>query len=359
MSPSTLIPSAERLRLCLLLCAALAFAPGTGYSQEADGGVGVPIDLVIEGTPEGTPGAAIDARITEGIVSVDRVQLAGALASILDQPLLARLRADGAGQAMISLADIEALGIGVRFDPALIRVVISVPADARQPRRVTLSGSARPAPKPVEVPAEFSAVLNLRAKAGLRLGADVSLPLEIELEPALNWRGWVLEADAGMGWDSGFSAVLDTARLVRDFPSAATRLTMGSLFLPVTGFLASARLAGAEVTHRPATYRPEGPLVSVDEELFITDPTRVDVMLNGRPLGSLPLETGRYVIPDIPFLPGINELLIDAERRIIPFDSRLSPGGRERILRVGRRSPVDASRILSSRVSSFAVSPPS
>ena len=135
MSPSALIPSARPLRLCLLLCALLAFAPGPGYSQEADGGVGVPIDLVIEGGPEGT----IDARITEGIVAVNRAQLADALASILDQALLARLRVDGADQAMISLADIEALGIGARFDPARIRVVIRVPADARQPRRVALS----------------------------------------------------------------------------------------------------------------------------------------------------------------------------------------------------------------------------
>jgi outer membrane usher protein len=291
--------------------------------------VGVPIDLVIEGGPAQAPGLTIDAFIAEGAVSVDRAQLVAALMSILDEPVLARLRAAGPGdeRALVPLADVEAVGIGAAFDPARIRVVVRVPAELRRPLRVAVSGHAGPEARVVETPADFSAAVNLRARAAVRFGADVSVPIELSLQPALNWRGWVLEADASAEWDGSFSASLDTARLVRDFPAAATRLTAGSLFLPVTGLLSSSTLAGIEVTHRPEAYRPEGPLVSVDEGLFVTDPTRVDVTLNGRSLGSLPLEAGRYVIPDVPFVSGLNELVLDDERRIVPFDSRLLPTG--------------------------------
>lgn len=343
MSPSASKRSADStLRaLCATIIVALLFVAPDLHAQGAEGitgvadaepapqmepsVVGVPIDLFVDGRAAGT----ISASIIAGAVSVDRARLVEVLGPLLEEATLVKLRAGepGAEQSEIALEALARLGIEAEFDASLIRVSIRAPAEIRRPRELRLGVQAAPPIRPPEGPADFSASLTMRAKAELRLGAVVTAPLALELQPAFNVWGWVLEADANAGWDAGWTAEVQTARIVRDFPGISSRLTFGSLFLPVTGFLSSPARAGIEFTRRPADFHPEGPSASIGEELFVVDPSLVDVLLNGRPLASLQLEPGRYLFPDIPFASGINDLTIEAVQRIVPFDSRLLPSG--------------------------------
>jgi len=326
-------PIARRLLAPLLLCALLAL-PAFLQAQSAGGtdSLSVPIDLFVDGRAEGTIGALISGDA----VSVDRARLAEILGPRLDDSLLAELRSGAPegtpegtpeGGDLIPLAQLAGLGIRAEFDPSLIRVVIDVPAEKKRLRTIEVTGGRAPQGRAVVAPADFSAFVNLRARAEMSVGPALSFPLHLGVQPALNWRGWVLEADATADFDASWEAALETARLVKDFPSSSLRIAAGSLFLPVTGFMSAPSLAGIEIIRNSAAFRPEQPGESVGEELLLAERSLVDIFLNGRALGSLDLDPGRFLIPDIPFVTGINDLVIGGERRVVAYDTRLLPAG--------------------------------
>ncbi len=328
-SPSTRSarPIARRLLAPLLLYAVLAL-PAFPQEQSAGGAdsLSVPIDLFVDGRAEGT----IGALISEGEVSVDWARLVETLGPRLNESVLAELRSAGTAPedgTLIPLSRLASLGIGAEFDPSLIRVEIHVPAEKRRPRTIEITGSRTPQGSAVVAPSDFSALVNLRARAELSVGPAISFPLHLGVQPALNWRGWVLEADATASFEAAWEAELQTARLVKDFPSSSLRIAAGSLFLPVTGFMSAPSLAGIEIIRSSAAFRPEQPGRLVGEELLVAERSLVDILLNGRPLGSLDLDPGRFLIPDIPFVTGINDLVIGSERRLIAYDTRLLPAG--------------------------------
>jgi outer membrane usher protein len=267
--------------------------------------------------------------MSEDTIFVDRARLVEALTPVLDAQLLSMLQKGGAppGSPTVALAEITGLGISAEYDPRSLQVKISVPPEKRKPGVLGIRDGQTAKKSVREKPADFSAYINLRGKAEVQTDTLWSVPLSVSVEPVVNLLGWVLEAVADVDNYAGWHASFATARLVKDFPPASLRLTAGTLFLPAAGFMSSPSLAGLEIVHNTSRYRPASPEPTVAKDITVSQPSIVDVSLNGRALRSFALDPGRYTINDIPLATGINELEIGGLRSTVPWDSRLLPAG--------------------------------
>jgi outer membrane usher protein len=131
-------------------------------------------------------------------------------------------------------------------------------------------------------------------------------------EPVLNIRGYVAEGEIFIQTDPVKDVVVDYARLVRDFPSANTRVFLGSLVFPPEAMFASpGRLAGAGIVRDPdlAFNRPAS--FSSRKEIFLQNPAAITVYVNGQAAANFRLEAGRHTLGSFPFQTGLNDVKIE------------------------------------------------
>lgn len=259
-----------------------------------------------------------------GAASVDAGSLADLLVPLLSEDVVAAVRASGpvAGTqaqpagGFVPAGALARDGLEVAFDPGLL--ALRIDAQPRLKRRTVLDFAPRPddySDSTVLHPAFASAYVNLRATQAWSAGDDRleergRRPFGVGIDGALNLDGWVVEAEAAYREDGDSPWRRGDVRLVRDFPDQRLRLSVGDIGFPVAGFQSGLPLGGIGIARNflldpYEVFTPGG-----RREFVLTEPSTVEVEVNGRPTRIFRLGPGPYDLLNFPGTAGTNDIRV-------------------------------------------------
>lgn len=311
-----------------------------GRSRVPKGTQRLPIPFFINGEEQGQ----LVVLLTPGGTPAVRLQAAPFLkktATLVRPDIQAKLQADVDPEGNLSLEVVRQNGLGAIFDDRRLELQIEVPPAQRATNLVGgQSGNLPPEAKDALPPSPVSGYLNLRGGQDFawsgrttRLGRQ---PLQLDLEGALNIKGWVFEGFANFVENGQPEWQRGDLRLVRDDPVNAIRYLAGDLSIPVTGYQTSQPMFGITVARNFSLqpYRVTRPISKF--QFFLAQPSRVEVYSNGQLVQTLQLPAGPQDIRDLPLSTGFNNvqlIITDPVGRVqrLDFstsvaDSLLAPG---------------------------------
>ncbi len=279
---------------------------------------------------------------TDGSVSISTSELLDLSKPILSAAVHAKLAASLAGQTSTKLADINIEGVKAAYDPAQLRIVLSVPGASRGATSIALADLDNNLVGQVAKPEPFSAYVNIRsavdyAESG-ESGTGVQNPTVL-LNSAVRLNGFVLETDAQYApGEQGVAAFSrQDTRLIYDDLPLFVRFTGGDLAVTTRSFQGGVNLAGFSVERLYSTLAPQDNIQPRGNESFTLErPSTVETVINGRTVQQIRLAPGVYNLSDFPFAQGANnvQLLIQddtGQRQALSFSiffdrSLLKPG---------------------------------
>ena len=291
--------------------------PDTGRTDVVDrpGRIEITLPLKI--------GTAYLGDLTAGVGPDNMIDLPRDRLMILLEPLASRATLDAIGSLAesVTLADLQAVGLGGAYDPALLEITIDLPVNDQQVRTIELTSDIAAPTGRVERPAQFSAWLTWRTAldyihAG---GSEGTASPVFDLTGAMRfYNGVVLETEAFV--DTGLPASemfrRQATRLVYDQPRHARRWMLGDVRPLIRGFQASPDMAGLSITRSFGVLEPGRNIRPRGQGTFsLSQPALVQVFVNGRPVRQLDLQAGRYDIRNFPFAAGQNDVQVVVEDR--------------------------------------------
>lgn len=238
------------------------------------------------------------------------------ISPIVRPDIQTKLRA-GVEEGYLALEVLLQNGLEAIFDQRQLELRVRIPPAQLQPIRYNLREQGLPAEaKDALAPSSVSGYLNLRGGQDIAWTGEKSatlgrLPLNLDLEGALNLRGWVLEGSGSYLERGEPSLVRGDLRLVRDVPAQAVRYVGGDLSTPVVGYQNSLPLLGISATRNFALqpFRVTRPISQF--EFFLETPSRVEVFINGLSIQTLQLPAGPQDIRNLPLSSGINDVQLE------------------------------------------------
>ena len=234
----------------------------------------------------------------------------------------ARQRVDAAvADHRLSADALRSVGLDVTFDPRRLELQVGLPPELRE-TAIHEQGNRVPAEAARALrPSDTSGFLNARGGGGVIWStADLPSdrpPLHLNLESAVNVRGFVLEGRADFA-EGPVGAHRGDVLLSRDDPRRAVRLLAGDFAVPGTTFQPSFPILGVGVLRSFALqpYRLIQPAGQFD--FLLERPSQVTVYVNGAPVQTLTLPAGPHDVRDLPLGAGVNnlELVIRDDRGI-------------------------------------------
>lgn len=250
----------------------------------------------------------------DGSVSISTSQLLDLSKPILGAAVHAKLAASVNGQTSTPLQDINADGMKAAYDPAQLRIVLTIPGALRGAESIALADLDHNLVGQVAKPEPFSAYLNIRtavdyAEEGTA-GVGIQNPTVL-LNSAVRLNGFVLEADAQYApGEQGVSAFSrQDTRLVYDDLPLFVRFTGGDLAVTTRSFQGGVDLAGFSVERLYSTLAPQDNIQPRGNQSFTLErPSTVETVINGRTVQQIRLAPGVYNLSDFPFAQGANNV---------------------------------------------------
>lgn len=216
---------------------------------------------------------------------------------------------DGKGQ--LSFSAIRQYGLLVQFDKQRLEVQVTIPSIHRKVRVSTLRTQAL-APGAAEplIPNSYSGYLNLRGGESIDWseGGWERQPLQLDLDGAFNYKGWVFEGAARFDEQATNAIERDDLRLIRDDPKRALRYVLGDLNLPAIGYQNNQSIFGMSVV-RDFALQPNRVTRPINRfEFFLESPAQVEIINNGQSIQTLRLSAGPQDIRDLPLTAGLNNV---------------------------------------------------
>lgn len=243
-----------------------------------------------------------------------------------------------AAKGSVLPGETEGAGFSLSYDEALAALRLD-PDPARLERQdIALQAAAPPPGQEVLGPAPLSAFLNLRGAETYihHGGANGRQPARLDLDGAVNMKGWVLEGRGDWLEGDDRAWMRDDTRLVRDWPEKMVRGAAGDLSYPVTGFQSFSPGLGISIARNfdLQPYRVTQPAGAAS--FVIRSPSRADIYVNGHRTRTLRLDPGAYSARDFPVTDGANSVrlvITDAGGRVEEIN--LSVLGDQDLLREG------------------------
>ena len=238
--------------------------------------------------------------------SVDARLLVAALIPIAIDETEAALRRL-AEQPRVSFDELRSLDMAVNFDPGQLVLRVAIPPERRDARQLVLRGARNRATQ------EFAGQADTSAFVSVRAGLDL---VERSTSQREGFRGFVADIDTGVniGGVALQGRFRYDERRARKFSRRDVRLTyddverqiryeLGDLSVGRRPFQLAPRIAGISA-YREFPIDPYRNIRPVSEQGFqLDEPARVDVYLNGAPVRTYELGSGRYNLRDIPLVP--------------------------------------------------------
>ncbi len=294
----------------------------------------------------------------------DYVALRALLADSVSPDLLAELDALAGGRAFVPFQQTTTFKVPIRFDEDQLATTVTVgPAFSRVQAFQVRPGHRDDATDIVK-PARLSGYLNMRAAMDYQEGDwDPGFrPLRVNLDGAVNVKGWVLEGQADYMSANEMQSMMKmplwqrgNVRLVKDDVAHMLRYAAGDLSYPVSGFQSFSSMGGLSVARNFSlqpynVFKPTG-----QSSILLTSASQVEIYINGNRDRVLHLPAGNYSLSDFPVVDGVNDvhmLITDATGRveehtlsIFTSDNLLRKGVQTFSYNLGLSSTVDNGRI--------------
>lgn len=265
----------------------------------------------------------ITVRINpDSSVSIQKSALAEKLKPLMDEKTLKIFDAIQDTGGMVALSDVQAAGLGVKFDPGMMEVGFEPTADQRPVGDISMMrlnfNSTAPSAA-AERPTDVSGYLNLFAGVDHRWqGGDVKQETGLRLEAESVFRFWGLVVENEFGYDGTvdqFRCPLEAqcvvqhregfkrrgSRVVYDMPGQELRMQLGDTTTQSAGFQAQPDLLGIRLEHSPRTFSPGESLRPTGRQTFrIERSSKVEVQINGATVQRMKLRPGTYNLSDLP-----------------------------------------------------------
>ncbi|MDT0575605.1 hypothetical protein RM533_05355 [Croceicoccus sp. F390] len=282
--------------------------------------------VVVNGIPVGEFAVHPGRADADGTVHKDL--LLAVLADAVRPPTAETLRQMAGSGTDVAFASLRQLGFDIRFDAMELVLVINVPPRLGTMQNLQFRRARADAAAQVLMPSRFSAYASMRAGAVIiedsARDATGLTRKAAEIDTAVNLLGLVGQANLRYR-DTGRRAFTrGDVRLTYDDTSALMRYEIGDLSIARRSFQSGQRIAGISVARYFGIdpYRNIRPGFSQAFEL--TEPARVETLINGIPSRSFNLRAGQYTLRDIPLVSSAGN---DIELRISYL------GGRSEVLR--------------------------
>lgn len=283
--------------------------------------------LTLEGKYLGDISGEVGAQ-GEGLVdAVGLMDLLGPqLAPGVRQALIARI----AAQSKVNMADLNAQGFSLTFDPLSLTFVAALSPEGRAQRRIGFSQDENVDPAAFDQPANFSAGANITMAQQYSHNESRFSAMQGGIDMFANLGGFDgVTLTAGVDYDG--ESTEDQwrrreIRLTKDLFGSAVRMTAGEFAPPVESFQGSQRFLGVSAARAYSTIRPFQNVRPSGRRQFILDrPALVVVEVNGVIVERIRLDAGPYSLGDFPFGEGANtvRLLVEddtGQREIAVFD---------------------------------------
>ena len=315
---------------CFLGAAAVALAVPLGGTARAQDAAQAPVVIAPDRSPaEINPaGRAIvltapvmdgdaylgDATVTlgtDGSVSFSAARLLALIEPRIRPELAAELRTRLAANARLTGADLQAVGVGIRYDPQMLQVELAIAAASRTASVIGLGDGAGRTVAYMK-PAEFSAYLNLRGSLDLvEQGPDGGLaPPVMFIDGAARWHGVVLESELNLQPGSaGPDYQRRGTRLVYDDRERLIRWSAGDQLTIARGFQSAPEIAGLSASRRYSILDPQTVIRPRGSRSFhLERRSMVEVRINGQLVRRIELDPGAYDLQDFPFAQGANDI---------------------------------------------------
>ncbi|WP_131453153.1 fimbrial biogenesis outer membrane usher protein [Aurantiacibacter arachoides] len=210
-----------------------------------------------------------------------------------------------ATQDSVGFDDLRALDFEVVFDPGRLALQIAIPPERRNARDLALRTARSRAELDYVDQADISAYLS--ARAGIDVieqssFADTGLGgLAADIDAGFNIGGVALQARFRYDERRNFSR--QDVRLTYDDTENLIRYELGDLSVGRRPFQLAPRIAGI-AAFREFPIDPYRNIRPTPEQGFqLDEPARVEVILNGAPVRTYDLNSGRYNLRDFPLIP--------------------------------------------------------
>ncbi|MEI8347410.1 MAG: hypothetical protein WCG27_08080, partial [Pseudomonadota bacterium] len=210
-------------------------------------------------------------------------------------------------ESLITIKELKELGFKVRFDQALLNLIIDIPFSQRQKQSIDLMGEVDRSEKFVFTPSSYSGYLNTS------LTQDYSDRQKAQRDPFVanfnlinNIGGLVLEGNTvySTEWTLG------DLRAMKDDRRHMIRYTLGDLNYASRGFQTNIPGGGLSVA-REFSISPKTITRSTDKTTIVLKrPSVVEIYLNGAMIEKVNLPPGPVDFTKYPFASGNNEVII-------------------------------------------------
>ncbi|AUN33614.1 fimbrial biogenesis outer membrane usher protein (plasmid) [Niveispirillum cyanobacteriorum] len=247
---------------------------------------------------------------------VDLNKLSELLRPIAQEEPIKALLAQAGPDGNAAPARMTRSGIQLAYDGGDQIVKVTVPAAARRPRDLSVLERGAAARAYTVIPqADLSAQMNMRAaieylSVPTGFGKDGLGPLSVSMEPAINWKGWVVEGEINYREDAVRTLSRGPVRLIHDFTDAGIRTQLGDFTMPVIGNQVGRAVAGISVAKNFSIRPYDMVQPSGNREFILDNPSMVEVIVNGRPTRTFRLEPGPYNLNNFPGASGTNDVQI-------------------------------------------------
>jgi len=258
-------------------------------------------------------------------ISVDDVlelpvdQLAAALGLAITPEARAALISAGVGSGQIRLDRLAQAGLEGKFDPQRGEIVVTRSGTVRPVTDIAMSDQAPPEVGNFEAQGKFSAFVTTRAGLGWELtGPERGFDgLDTSVTFGANLFNVVFESEVTGTFSSDESRFQRSfSRFVYDRPSKRERWSLGDVSVGSLGYMGGPDLLGLQVTSDRDLFDPNRNLRPTSFETFsVSQPSQVDILVNGRVERQLTLDPGQYRLTDFQFSTGANEVQIVATDR--------------------------------------------
>jgi outer membrane usher protein len=242
-------------------------------------------------------------------VEVNGQTVAAAISPLLNEDGTAALTRLTAGGTDIDIGEFTPLGVFLTYQPEQARLSVRLAADILA-ERVIGPGAERELVN-VQEPVPLSGFINLRGRSVAATEGDPEW-IQAEVEPVINYRGWVWESQVGLTSGDTDQVELRHTRLVRDFGSPQLRGEVGIVRYDYGALFGAPEVIGVSATRKeeigygPALYR-EG-----TTEFVVPAAGAVDLYLNGRLYQNYRLTPGPHRTAGLPLGQGTNRLRVEA-----------------------------------------------
>lgn len=247
-----------------------------------------------------------------GQASFSAERLLALLTPRLAPPLVQRLRARLAERGAIGRTDLEGVGVGIRYDPLTLQLVMEIAPASRASRSVTLGDDAARGTVTYVAPADFSAYLNIRGSVDwVQQGSDegVAAPITF-IDGAMRAGGVVLESEAN--WQAGVRGAdfqRRGTRFIYDDRDSLIRWAGGDLQTLARGFQAAPEISGLSISRFYSLLDPQRIIRPRGNRSFrIERRSVVEVRVNDQLVRRLELDPGTFDLKDFPFTQGSNDV---------------------------------------------------